>query len=232
MILKCLIVDDEPPAIKIIENYLSKLQGMEIVGTAANAIEAFNQLQANKVDILFLDVNMPEISGINLLKIIKDPPVVILTTAYSEYALESYEYNVTDYLLKPIRFERFIQAIEKAKTVKQLKPVEPVIAESTHFEFKVNGCSKKIPFKEILYLQSLGNYIKVFTTLKSYVVLLSTKEAEGMLPKSKFVRIHKSFIINMTRVTEHDHEFVTLETEKLPIGKTYKKFFLEKRGSQ
>jgi DNA-binding LytR/AlgR family response regulator len=224
-------VDDEPPAVKIIENYLSRLAGMEIVGTAGNAVEAFNILQANKVDILFLDVNMPEISGLNLLKLVKDPPVVILTTAYSEYALESYEYNVTDYLLKPIRFERFIQAIEKAKVLKQLKPVEqPATSENTHFEFKANGSTKRIPFKEILYLQSLGNYIKLYTQGKSYVVLLSTKEAEAMLPKGKFVRIHKSFIINMSRVTACNAESVMLDTEKLPIGKTYKKFFLEKRS--
>lgn len=230
MTLKCLIVDDEPPAVKIIENYLSKLNNVELVGTASNAIEAIEFLKNNAIDILFLDVNMPEVSGINLLKIIKSPPAVILTTAYSEYALESYEHNVTDYLLKPIRFERFITAVEKARNAKLLTVGKNTYTNApTSFEFKVNGVSKKIDLNEIIYLQSLGNYVKIFTAQKSYVALMTTKEAESFLPKSQFIRIHKSYIINALKVEDHSNEFVEMPGVRLPIGKIYKKYFIESR---
>lgn len=231
MILKCLIVDDEPPAIKIIENYLSKLSNIELVGTAGNAIEAIDILKNGHVDVLFLDVNMPEISGINLLKILKNPPSVILTTAYSEYALESYEYNVIDYLLKPIRFERFITAVEKARSAKLASMGKNAVVNTpANFEFKINGVSRKIELNDILYIQSLGNYIKIFTAQKSYVALMTTKEAESFLPKTQFIRIHKSFIVNILKVEEHSNEFVQMPAGiKLPIGKIYKKYFLESR---
>jgi DNA-binding LytR/AlgR family response regulator len=229
MKLKCFIVDDEPPAIRIIESYISKLENAEVAGKAMNAVEAFNFLRKEPVDILFLDINMPEISGLNLLKLLKDPPVVILTTAYSEYALESYDYNVTDYLLKPIRFERFILAFEKARA-KKIHAVNPVQAEdSGHFEFKTNEGPRKIPFREIKYVQSLGNYIKVFADNHSYITLLSTRDAENALPKSGFVRIHKSYIVNIVRVSSYSSESVTIEGVNLPIGKTYKKYFIERK---
>jgi DNA-binding LytR/AlgR family response regulator len=231
MKLKCLIVDDEPPATRIIENYLSKLEDIEIVGKATNAVEAFNLLQKLPVDILFLDVNMPEISGLNLLKILKDPPSVILTTAYSEYALESYEYNVTDYLLKPIRFERFLVAFEKAKAERQYIKTSTLPEIPLYFEFKINGGLKQIPLKEIKYVQSLGNYVKVITDERSFVTLISTKDAEMVLPKNIFVRIHKSYIINIEKVTSYSTAEVMIGKDKLPIGKTYKKYFTERKQS-
>jgi two-component system, LytTR family, response regulator len=229
MKFKCLIVDDEPPAIRIIESYLLKLENMEIVAKASNAVEAFNYLQKQSVDILFLDINLPQISGINLLKILKNPPAVILTTAYSKYALESYEYNVTDYLLKPIRFERFIMAVEKAKTACHHVTPLSAVEGPEFFEFKTNDGLKKILFKEIKYLQSLGNYIRVFADGRSYVTLLSTKEAEVSLPKMHFVRIHKSYIININRVSSYSSNDVCIEDINLPIGKTYKKHFIERK---
>jgi DNA-binding LytR/AlgR family response regulator len=226
---KCLIVDDEPPAIRIIENYLMKLENAEISGKASNAVEAFNLLQKQPVDILFLDINMPEISGLNLLKIIKDAPAIIITTAYSEYALESYDYNVTDYLLKPIRFERFIVAFEKAKKDRLLKRNGLSQEGPEHFEFKVSNGVKKVALKEIVYVQSLGNYIKVFTEDRSYITLLTTKEAETALPKTSFIRIHKSFIINIAKVSGYTSESVQVNSIKLPLGKTYKKYFMERK---
>lgn len=229
---KCFIVDDEPPATRIIESYLSKLDSAELVGKASNALEALEFLQKNPVDILFLDINLPEVSGMNLLKILDHPPAVVLTTAYSEYAVESYDYNVVDYLLKPIRLERFIIAFEKAKRECH-RVMRPVVTEQPeHFEFRTNDGTKKIPFKEIRYLQSLGNYIKVFAGDRSYITLLSTKEAESALPRNVFVRIHKSFIVNINFVNSSSNETVSVGGMQLPIGKTYKRYFTEHRENQ
>jgi len=230
MKLRCLIVDDEPPAIKVIESYLLKLESVEIIATANNSLEALSCLQKYKIDLVFLDINMPEISGIGLLKIIKDPPIIILTTAYSDYALESYDYNVTDYLLKPIRFERFIISVEKALAIKmKQKHEQDHLKNNDYFEFKSDGQIKRIKFNEIRYLQSLGNYIKIFVGQGWHVSLQTTREAENVLPKEKFVRIHKSYIVNSQKVTNFDGEFVYIEDIKLPLGKTYKKYFMEQK---
>jgi len=231
MILRCLIVDDEPPAVRILQNYLCKLEGVSLVATAGNALEAYNILQKEKIDLIFLDINMPEISGLNLLKILKEPPAVILTTAYSEYALESYEYSVVDYLLKPIRFERFMAACEKARVARKqiLSNVETTVPD--FIEFRINGGLKKLPVNDILYFQSLGNYIKVFLLQRSYIILLTTKEAESTLPKGQFLRIHKSYIVNMSKVGEFSNEYVDVAGVKLPLGKTYKRYFLEQKGT-
>lgn len=228
MNLRCLIVDDEPPAIKIIENYLGKLKNVEIAGTARNVIEAMEILKHENVDVIFLDINMPEISGMSMLKIMRVLPVVILTTAYSDYALESYEYDVADYLLKPFRFERFVKAVEKARAL--VKPPQPLPEKTPvqdFVEFKVNGTNRKILLDDILYLQSLGNYIKIFTHNKRILSLQTTREMEESLPRKTFVRIHKSYIVNISKISDYSSEFVFISNAKLPIGKTYKKYFFE-----
>ena len=165
--IQCLIIDDEAPARRVIKEFLQRLDDTETAGEAKNAVEAYNLLQKNKIDVLLLDINMPEINGIGLLRMLQAPPVVILTTAYGEYGVESYEYNVADYLLKPIRFERFVKALDKARKIiaGQAVAVESKFTKE-HFEFKIDRGYKTIPIQEILYLQSLGNYIKVITNTK------------------------------------------------------------------
>lgn len=227
--IKCLIVDDEAPARRVIEGFLNKVEEAEIVGGAKNAIEAYNILQKTKVDIMFLDINMPEISGIGLLKMLQVPPVVIMTTAYSEYGAESYDYDVADYLLKPIRFERFLKAFDKARKIvlSQTLTTDSTFKDG-NFEFKVDREYKSIPINSIWYLQSLGNYLKIFTSdKKSYLTLLTTKEAEDMLKKSQFIRVHKSFIVNANVIADYTSEKLIVDGKEIPVGKTYRKYFLE-----
>ncbi|MEJ0055909.1 MAG: LytTR family DNA-binding domain-containing protein [Bacteroidota bacterium] len=174
---------------------------------------------------------MPEVSGIGLLKMLTVPPVVILTTAYSEYALESYEYNVADYLLKPVRFERFEKAIAKARA---LRLSQVVVGENKFsgdsFEFRMDGKVHRVPFHDILFLQSLGNYVRLFTERKTYLILKTTRETEEQLPRSDFVRTHKSFIVNINKMRGYDQHFVMINDHKLPIGKIYKRNFLEQKN--
>lgn len=230
---KCLIVDDEAPARKIIERFVKRFEELELTDTAKNAIEAMNILKEKKIDIIFLDINMPEISGIALLKMLTEPPIVILTTAYSEYALESYEYNVADYLLKPIRFERFAKAIDKAKALKgnqQLVSLDNFNQDI--FNIELHGEKVSIPTSEISYFQSLGNYIKLYSTTKSYVFLKTTKELEDELNPNTFVRVHKSFIVNINKINKTALDFIVVNETKIPIGKTFKKYFKSKIKDQ
>lgn len=227
--IKCLIVDDEAPARRVIEGFLNKVEEAEVVGMAKNAIDAYNILQKSNVDVMFLDINMPEITGIGLLKMLQVPPVVVMTTAYSEYGAESYDYDVADYLLKPIRFERFLKAFDKSRKIvlNQTLTTDSVFKDG-NFEFKVDREQMSLPICSILYLQSLGNYLKIFTKeKKSYLTLLTTKEAEEMLKKSQFIRVHKSFIVNASAITEYTTEKIFIDGRELPVGKTYRKYFLE-----
>lgn len=227
--IKCLIVDDEAPARRIIEGFLERVDEAVLVASVKNAVEAFNVLQKDKVDVIYLDINMPEITGISLLKMLQSHPVVILTTAYSEYGVESYEYNVTDYLLKPIRFERFLKSFEKARNtiMNQSIATEGKFTQE-YFEFKVDREMKKVAIKDILYLQSLGNYLKVFTARKIYLTPLTTKEAEEHLKDLNFLRLHKSIIVNTAFITAYTSETVTINETVLAIGKTYRKYVMKK----
>jgi len=229
--INCLIVDDEAPARRVIENYLNKIDSAVITGSVQNAVEAYNLLQNNKIDIIFLDINMPEISGVALLNMLQVPPIVILTTAYSEFGVVSYDYNVVDYLLKPIRFDRFLKAYDRAiNMLGNQKLITETRIINDNFEFIVDKENKCIPVNEIRYLQSFGNYIKIFTGQnKNYLTLLTTKEAEEKLGKFQFIRIHKSFIVNINEIVNYETDSITLSdnNDKLPIGKIYRKYFIE-----
>lgn len=225
--IKCLVVDDEAPARRIIESFIEKSQDAELIGSAKNALEAKSIIDKKIIDVVFLDINMPEISGIDLLKMIEVPPVVVLTTAYAEYGAESYEYEVTDYLLKPIRFERFNRAVQR---VKQIVSNQCITTESKftqeYFEFKADRELKRVLLKDIFYIRSLGNYIKVVTKHKAYLTILTTNEAEGMLIGSDFIRIHKSIIVNISAISSYSFDSVTINDTSLSIGKTYRKYTL------
>lgn len=226
---KVAIVDDEPRAHKIIETYISRLPEIELAGTFLNAITAFDFFKHNKIDVVFLDITMPEVDGFTLLRMLKKPPLVIFTTAHPEFALESYDYDAVDYLKKPIPYERFVKAVNKATSMIASK--EPAKQLPDHIDLRIDGQLKAISFDEIRYFQSLGNYIKIITTKNILITQMTTTEIEAALPRELFIRIHKSFIVNRSEIEKViDDEIIVGET-KLPIGKTFKKYVKDSIGN-
>lgn len=219
---KCIIVDDEPAAHYVLANYIKQNPKLELVFQGYNGIEAMDYLRENKVDLMFLDINMPEISGMELLKIISNHPKTILTTAYSEFALESYDYGVIDYLLKPIYFPRFLKAIDRFFSTETTKAKEEEIAINT-VNVKVDGYFIEIELDQLLFAQSFGNYVKLHTTKRTYLASITTTELEKCLPEKNFMRIHKSYIVALDKIEATEKDFVVIKNEKLPIGITYKR---------
>ncbi len=218
---KCIIVDDEPAAHYVLANYIKQNPQLELVFQGYNGIEAMNYLRENPVDLMFLDINMPEISGMELLKILPTHPKTILTTAYSEFALESYDYGVIDYLLKPIYFPRFLKAIDRffaTESVKQ-KTEETVNSVSV----KVDGYLMEIELDQLLFAQSYGNYVKLHTIKRTYLASITTTELEKCLPEKNFMRIHKSYIVALDKIDSTEKDFVIIKNERIPIGITYKR---------
>lgn len=218
---RCIIVDDEPAAHYVLANYIKQNPQLELVFQGYNGIEAMNYLRENPVDLMFLDINMPEISGMELLKILPTHPKTILTTAYSEFALESYDYGVIDYLLKPIYFPRFLKAIDRffaTESVRQ-KAEETVNSVSV----KVDGYLMDIELDQLLYAQSFGNYVKLHTTKRTYLASITTTEFEKCLPEKSFMRIHKSYIVALDKIDATEKDFVVIKNERIPIGITYKR---------
>ena len=223
---KVLIVDDEPLAQKVLQRFISLVDSLELVGLCSNAIEASNALRNQPVDLLFLDIRMPELSGLDLLKIIKNPPKVILTTAYAEHALESYEFGVMDYLVKPIAFDRFLRAINKVVPTLQantppLMPT-PVLKPSNYLFVKFDRKIYKIDYPEIKYVEAFGNYVKIHTTHKIVLAQETLTNLEKSLPADHFLRIHKSFIVSIHFINLVDGNSLFVENVELPIGQLYK----------
>ncbi|MFV8325264.1 LytR/AlgR family response regulator transcription factor [Flavobacterium sp. ZS1P14] len=219
---KCIIVDDEPVAHYVLANYIKQNPQLELVFQCYNAIEAMDYLRENKVDLMFLDINMPEITGMELLKIIPTHPKTILTTAYSEFALESYDYSVIDYLLKPIYFPRFLKAVERFFSTENTK-MKSDEAEINSVSVKVDGYFMDIELNQLLFAQSFGNYVKLHTLKKTYLASITTSEFEKCLPEKSFIRIHKSYIVALDKIESTEKDFVIIKKEKLPIGITYKR---------
>lgn len=223
---KVLIVDDEPLAQKVLQRFISLVDSLELVGLCSNAIEASNALRNQPVDLLFLDIRMPELSGLDLLKIIKNPPKVILTTAYAEHALESYEFGVIDYLVKPIAFDRFLRAINKVVPTLQastppLMPT-PVLKPSNYLFVKSDRKIYKIDYPEIKYVEAFGNYVKIHTTDKIVLAQETLTNLEKSLPADHFLRIHKSYIVSIHFINLVDGNSLFVENIELPIGQLYK----------
>lgn len=219
---KCIIVDDEPAAHYVLANYIKQNPQLELVFQGYNGIEAMNYLRENPVDLMFLDINMPEISGMELLKILPTHPKTILTTAYSEFALESYDYGVIDYLLKPIYFPRFLKAIDRFFATENTKiKAEETIVNSV--SVKVDGYFMDIELDQLLFAQSFGNYVKLHTIKRTYLASITTSEFEKCLPEKNFMRIHKSYIVALDKIETTDKDFVIIKNERLPIGITYKR---------
>jgi DNA-binding LytR/AlgR family response regulator len=228
MKVRCLIVDDEPIAQDILESYIGKVEGLELVGKCNNAMEAINLLRQEKVDLMFLDIQMPGLSGISMLKTLKDPPRVIFTTAYREYAVESYELDVMDYLLKPIPFERFLTAVNKYFQ-EQTTPATPATGSDTddYLFLSVDKRMVKVIIGEILYIESQRDYIRIVTTGDELLVHRNISFAEDRLPQDKFIRIHRSFMVAIDRIEAYSSSSVTIGGKDIPIGRNYKNEVLE-----
>lgn len=228
---KCIIVDDEPAAHYVLANYIKQNSQLELVFQGYNGIEAMDYLRENKVDLMFLDINMPEISGMELLKIIPTHPKTILTTAYSEFALESYDYGVIDYLLKPIYFPRFLKAIERFFSTEIIKSEpEEVIPDS--ISVKIDGYLIDIELDQLLFAQSFGNYVKLHTIKRTFLASITTTELEKCLPEKTFMRIHKSYIVALDKIEESEKDCVVIKKEKLPIGITYRRELTDRLKSK
>lgn len=215
--LQCIIVEDEPLARKVLEGYISKLSFLQLTGSFEDAIEAADHLREHKADLMFLDIHLPEIKGLTFLKTLTNPPSVIITTAYHEYALEGYELNVIDYLLKPFEFERFLAAVNKVR-----KQQQPDTRSKDYIFVNVQLKKVKIWFSEILFIESQKEYVKIVTDDNTYLSKMSTSDIEEMLPSDLFKRIHRSFIIAIPKVRSFNSEMVEIKGHSIPIGRGYK----------
>lgn len=243
--LKCIAVDDEPLALDIIEDYISKVPFLELVARSENAIEALQMVQNQDIDLVFLDIQMPELTGIQFLKIAGNKCHYILTTAYPEYALESYDLNVSDYLLKPIAFDRFYKAAEKvhnlikgsaaanhipaaptAPSTLAANPVQDYIFVKT--EHKI----QKIYLHDILYIEGLKDYISIFTDKERIITLQSMKKMEESLPKDNFIRVHKSYIIAINKIESIERSRIRIHEKIIPVGDTYRDDFYKLIGNK
>ncbi|MBL7738368.1 MAG: response regulator transcription factor [Chitinophagaceae bacterium] len=232
--IKCLIVDDEPPAREIIRRYIEQVPTLELTGECANAIQAFTLLQQKKVDLLFLDIRMPQLNGNDFLKTLKNPPKIIFTTAYSEYALEGYELDVIDYLMKPIPFDRFLKAVNKAFQQTDLKDETPGTAEEKKNDsfvyFRADRKMIKVMLQDILYIESMKDYIKVFTTGGTIITKQSISSVEAMLPEKDFIRTHRSFIVSAKHIKSYTSELIEIKNTEIPIGKLFRNEVMKTLG--
>lgn len=225
MIWKCLIVDDEPPAIKIIRKYAEMVQQLEIAGTCGNALQAMEVLKSKKIDLLFLDIQMPKLSGTGFIKALQYPPKVIFTTAYKEFAADAFDLDAVDYLLKPISFERFLRAVNKATGtgIPAGIPDKGEDAQRGFLYFRSERKMVKVFLDDIIYVESLKDYIKIFRQDdKPLIVKQSLTTLEAMLPRDLFARIHRSYIVSLAKVTAYTSHDVEIGNIELPFGRQYR----------
>jgi len=229
MKIKCLIVDDEQYARKLIAGYINKIPELELAGECKNSMEAIASLRNEQIDLMFLDIQMPDLTGVDLLKTLTTKPVVIFTTAYKEHALEGYELDVIDYMMKPIAFERFVQGVNKAMDFIRMKiqsnPTE-LVRNKTNTDdntliIKADYKFYRIKYSDILYIEGLKEYVTFYTVQRKYVVHESLKHLEEILPLSRFMRIHKSYIINKDKVDSMYGNIIEIKDTEIPIGKSY-----------
>jgi DNA-binding LytR/AlgR family response regulator len=224
--IHCLVVDDETPAREILKRYIKEMPGLALTGECANAMQALNFLQRQPVDLVFLDINMPQLKGTDLLKNVKHLPKVIFTTAFAEYALEGYELDVIDYLLKPIQFDRFVKAVHKAlqqgadMIVNAIPPAEA--RQEAFVYFRADRKMVKVMLKDIFYIESMKDYIKVFTANGAIITKQSMTSVEAMLPANHFIRTHRSFIVSLPKIKSFTHEIIEVEKMQIPIGKLFR----------
>ncbi|AMR32827.1 hypothetical protein A0256_16080 [Mucilaginibacter sp. PAMC 26640] len=226
--INCIIVDDEPLARQLLEGYVNQMPGFICVGICQSAVEAFVILHEQKVDVMFLDIQMPGITGINFLRSLKNAPRVIFTTAYTDYAVDAFELEAVDYLLKPITFERFIKAIQKVAPKKIAEANAPLpIDEANYLFLKIDRRLVKVNQPEITYVEGYGDYLKVHTTMQTHVTYMTFTKLEQLLPSNKFLRIHRSTLVNTAHIQFAEGNILRVANKDLPIGQSYRdKVFL------
>lgn len=237
MKLRCLLIDDEPPALKILASYISNMNGLEIVGQCKNALEALDVLNQHTVDVIFLDIKMPKILGTEFLKNLSHPPKVIFVTAYRDYAVEGYELDAVDYLVKPVSFERFFKAITKLNRMMGKETISTSVDYKSNPEafvyLKVDKDMKKIFVNDIVYIESWKDYIKLFLVNgKNLIVKQTITAMENLLSEHKFMRVHRSYMVSINKISGYNGISVQLETKEIPIGRLYKQVVMEKLQAQ
>jgi DNA-binding LytR/AlgR family response regulator len=225
--MKCLVVDDEPPAREIICRYIETVPMLQLAGECSNALQAISFLQQNQPDLIFLDMCMPQLKGNEFLKVVKNLPPVIITSAHAEYALEGYDLDVIDYLLKPIQFDRFIKAVNKAFVFKghntlEIKLPAEMVKQENFVYFRSERKMVKVMLRDILYIESMKDYVKIFTANEVIITKQSLNSVEAMLPEKQFARIHRSYIVSLSKVKCYSHEIIEINKEEIPIGKLYR----------
>jgi two-component system, LytTR family, response regulator len=232
MKINCVAIDDEPPALAQMEDYISRVPFLNLQALFDNALEALEFLKSNEVELLFLDIQMEGFTGIQLLNILKKRPKVIFTTAYDQYALKAFDLDVTDYLLKPISFERFLQSVEKAfDVIKKAMPDHPAIPasiennERSYIFVKTEYRMQRIDFKDILYIEGLKEYLMIFTAQGKVLTLQSFKKMEEILPSTNFARVHKSYIVALDKIISIERSRIKIGEKLIPIGESYSKMF-------
>lgn len=232
---KCLVIDDEPLARDLMRSHIEKLENFEICAECGDAMKALQELHNHKVDLMFMDIQMPQITGIEFLKTLKNPPKVIITTAYREYALDGFELDVVDYLLKPITFERFLKSVNKyyQATQDEVKTLQPrnnfntAVPEEAFIYVKENKKVLKVHLNDILYVEGLSEYVQIYTSEKKIITKSSMTNLSEKLPEDQFMRIHKSFIVGLSKIEAFTSSSIEVPGKELPIGRSYKNSVLE-----
>ena len=237
MKLRCLLIDDEPPALKVLESHIFQINGLEIVAQCKNALEALDILSYKTIDLMFLDIKMPKILGTDFLKNLTHPPKVIFVTAYRNYAVDGYELDAVDFLVKPVSFERFLKAITKVKRMMGHETTGLVSENKSNGNafvyLKVDKNMQKVHIDDIFYIESWKDYIKVFLTNgKSLLVKQSISAMENLLSDHKFLRVHRSFMISLDKITGFNNLSVQLDSNEIPIGRLYKQAVMDRIGSR
>ncbi|MFC3196581.1 LytR/AlgR family response regulator transcription factor [Parapedobacter deserti] len=234
--VRCIAVDDEPLALDIIADYIAKVPGLSLVASTTNAIEALEMVQKGEVDLAFLDVQMPELTGIQFLKIINGKCDVILTTAYPQYALDGYELNVVDYLLKPIAFDRFYRSVQKvlgSRVAKTQVPPVPAQGDTVDFIFvKTEHKIQRVDLEDILYIEGLKDYISIYTSAERIITLQNMKKMEEILPGNRFVRVHRSYIVALDKIASIERGRILIGDKIIPVGETYRDAFFKYIGDR
>lgn len=226
--IRCLVIDDEPPAREMLKQYIAGVESLELTGICSNAFEAINFLKDHQVDLLFLDIQMPQLLGTNFIRTLKSPPKVIFTTAYRKYAVEGFELDAVDYILKPISLERFLKAVNKVlqtnlSATQTAKDTKEIHAEPNRFlYFRVDRKMVKVLLNDILYIEGLKDYVKIFITGKTIVTKHVLSTLEGMLPSEEFLRIHRSYIVAINKIDSYNADSIEISKQELPIGRLFK----------
>jgi DNA-binding LytR/AlgR family response regulator len=231
MKLTCIIIDDEPLARKGLREYIGDVEFLHLAGEYDNPLRATDVLMGGKIDLIFLDIQMPKITGMEFLKSLANPPLVIFTTAYPQYAVDGFELNAVDYILKPFSFERFWKAVVKARTVFEsgkTSSLQPIIVEDEHFFIKTDNKLVKINYSDILYVEALQNYIAVHTLNKKYITYLTFKSVEENLPQNIFLKVHKSYLVSLSKIESIEGNEIIIGLHHVPISRNMKEEVMEK----